>query len=73
MAEQADVFGNSRLVWGLRGYYFTLLCQIGVSTCYYGIQLVYGYLVCLALALMHWASVDSDEHFSSASKWSSVP
>lgn len=35
----------SRLVWGVRGYAITLVCQIGMATCYYGIQIVYGYFV----------------------------
>ena len=48
--KQADVLDGSRLVWGLRGYYFILLCQVGMTTCFYGIQLVYGYLVRTTLA-----------------------
>lgn len=36
---------RSRLVYGVRGYRLMLVCQIAVATCYYGVQLVYGYLV----------------------------
>lgn len=35
----------SRVAWGVRGYYILLACQLGITTCYYGIQVVYGYLV----------------------------
>ncbi|KAK9900701.1 hypothetical protein P389DRAFT_208144 [Cystobasidium minutum MCA 4210] len=35
---------SSRLAWGVRGYLVTLVIQVCVATCYYGIQLVYGYL-----------------------------
>ena len=62
---------TSRLVWGLRGYRVTLVFQTAIATCWYAVQMVFGYLVrSLPNGRFDWFTVSPLEGGHAETEWS---